>query len=295
MKVFLTGSSGFVGSHMLRRLLEDGHQVRALVRRPGTASGSELGNLEEVEGDILSPGLPIAVGGCDAIINLVGIIYERGHQTFDAIHHLGTRNLAAAARQARVRRFVQMSALGARPRNATAYHSSKFAAEQEVRNSGIPWVVLRPSLIFGPGSAFVQQMIDMMRAVPFIRPVPGSGEYLFRPIKVNDVVECFAQSLSNPEATEKSIDLVGAEEVTLNQISDEIASCLNIRKTAVHVPMPLMRLAAAAFSILPIQPPVTSVQLQMLEEGSTADPSLMKRIFRIEPTGFRAGLQHQLG
>ena len=295
MKVFLTGASGFVGSNLLERLLRDGHPVRALVRRRGAAGGgSELGNLEIVEGDILSPGLASKVDGCEAVVNLVGIIYESRNQTFEAIHHLGTKNLVAAAREVGVRRFVQMSALGARPNNATTYHRSKFAAEQEVRSSRIPWVILRPSLIFGPGSAFLQQMIDVARRVPLVRPVAGTGEYRFRPIHVKDVVECFAQSLSNPEATEKTIDLVGAEEVTLNQITDEIASCLNIRKTPVHVPMPLMRLAAAAFSIVPVKPPVTSVQLQMLEEGSTADPAPMKRIFRIEPTGFREGLKHQL-
>jgi NADH dehydrogenase len=299
MKVFLTGATGFVGSHMLPRLLQERHQVRALVRNRGAlgqAGPIELppAGLEEAEGDINAPDLPGKMAGCDAIINLVGIIYERGSGTFEAIHHQGTRNLVDAARQNGIKRFVQMSALGARPTHASAYHTTKFAAEEAVRNSGIAWTVLRPSLIFGPGSAFIDQMINVMRAMPLIRPVPGTGKYRFRPIYVDDVVECFTQSLTNPEATGKTVDLVGGEELTLNEIGDEIASCLRVRKRPLHVPIPVMKTAAAIFSVLPMQPPVTSVQIQMLQEGSTADPEPMKRIFHIEPVGFRKGLRSYL-
>jgi uncharacterized protein YbjT (DUF2867 family) len=297
MRILLTGATGFVGSHMLPRLLRDGHQVRALVRNRGALSTKNLpaNSLEEVEGDVNSSSIAAKIAGCDAIVNLVGIIYERGTATFEAIHHRGTRNLAEAACQNGVTRFVQMSALGARPTNASPYHTTKFAAEEEVRRSGTPFVVLRPSLIFGPGSAFVEQMIKVMRSAPVFRPIPGTGEYRFRPVHVDDVVECFVQSLTNPEAMGKTIDVVGGEELTLNQISDEIAVCFGVKKRPLHIPISLMKTAAAIFSLLPVQqPPVTSVQIRMLQEGSTADPEPMKRIFHIEPIGFREGLRASL-
>ena len=296
MQVFLTGATGFVGSQMLPRLLADGHTVRVLVRRRGLlrAANAPTGRLEEVEGDINRENLSELVATCDAAINLVGIIYEHGTDTFENIHHLGTRNLVEAARKTGVKRFVQMSALGARPGNATPYHSTKFAAEEEVRKSGIPFVLLRPSLIVGPGSAFIKQMVGVMRAAPVIRPVPGTGKYRFRPVNVDDVVECFAQSLSNPEATGQTVDLVGGEELTLNEIGDVIAEYFHIRKAVVHIPMPVMKAAAGFFSLLPVTPPVTSVQLRMMEEGSTADPDPMMRIFHIQPEGFRAGLRRYL-
>jgi uncharacterized protein YbjT (DUF2867 family) len=295
MKVFLTGATGFVGSHLLSRLLRDEHQVRALVRKPGALSKkSSGGQVEEVEGDITAGSLAGVMAGCDAVINLVGIIYERGHSTFEAVHHEGTRNLIKAARQTGVKRFIQMSALGARPGDASPYHTTKFAAEEEVRSSGIPWTVLRPSLIFGPGSAFVQQMVEVMQAAPLIRPVPGTGEYRFRPVDVDDVAECFCQALANPSASSQTVELVGGEELTLNEIAEEIADCLGIRKAVVHMPIPLMKMAAAFFAMLPITPPVTAVQIRMLEEGSTADPDKMKRIFHIEPMGFRDGMRKYL-
>ena len=295
MKVFLTGATGFVGSHLLQRLLRDGHQVRALVRTGKRLRDPESGTLEQVDGDLSSKDLITYMAGCDAVINLVGIIREQGSNTFDAIHHVGTRNLVDAAHKSSVLRFVQMSALGARANNATQYHLTKFAAEEEVRRSGIPYVILRPSLIFGPGSAFIQQMVTITRAVPFVRPVAGTGNYRFRPIHINDVVECFAQSLTSARAGGKTIELVGAEEVSLNEITDAIAACLKVKKLAVHIPMPLMKTAAVVFATLPIAPPVTLAQLRMLEEGSVADPGPMREMFNITPAGFREALKRDLG
>ena len=295
MKVFLTGATGFVGFCLLRRLLNDGHQVRALVRHEGALIGSYSGNLQEVQGDLCSADLSRKLAGYDAVINLVGIIYEQGTTTFEAVHHIGTRNLVEAARHNDLRRFVQMSALGARANNATVYHTTKFAAEEEVRSSGLPHVILRPSLIFGPGSAFIKRMIRVMRAVPFIRPVPGTGEYRFRPIHVSDVVECFAQALTNPIATNQTVELVGGEELTLNQLASVLAECLQVRKFPIHVPMPLMKTAAAVFSLMPMKPPITLGQLRMLEEGSIADPEPMQRIFKVRPVRFREGIRRDLG
>lgn len=295
MKIFLSGGSGFVGSHLLRRLLNDGHQVRALVRHRGCVKRLHPGLVEEVEGDLSSTDLAQKMAGFDAVINLVGIIYERGISTFQTVHHIGTRNLVDAARKTGMRRFVQMSALGARAEDATAYHTTKFAAEEEVRNSGIPYVILRPSLIFGPGSAFIKQMTRLMRAVPIIRPVAGTGEHRFRPIHVSDVVECFARSLADPAAVNRTIELVGDEELTFNELTGILAECLQVQKVPVHIPMLLMKAAGAVFSVLPLKPPVTRVQLRMLEEGSTADPGAMKEIFEIAPIRFRDGIKRDLG
>ncbi|MBV9075809.1 MAG: NAD(P)H-binding protein [Acidobacteria bacterium] len=295
MKIFLTGSSGFVGSQLLPRLLREAHSVRALVHGNGSLAGGSSSQLEQVKGDILSASaLPELMAGCDAVINLVGIIFEHGSSTFEAVHHLGTRNLVQAARQIGLRRFVQMSALGARREDASPYHTTKFAGEEEVRDSGIPYVILRPSLIVGHGSAFIHQMVGVMRVVPFIRPVAGTGEYRFRPVHVDDVAECFTQALTNEMAIGQTVNLVGNEELTLNDIAATIAQSLAIHKIPIHIPIPLMKVAATLFSVLPMQPPVTKAQIRMLEEGSTADPEPMKRIFGLEPRAFRSSLNEYL-
>src|SRR5262249_27291806 len=153
-------------------------------------------------GDIVTgAGLNENIRSCDAVIHLVGIIVEKGANTFEAVHHIGTRNVVEAARQARVKRFIQMSALGARKDGVAAYQTTKCKGEEGGRHSGIPYCILRPSLIFGPGDGFVTQMMDAMRKAPLFRPVPGPGTPKIRPIFVGDVAACFVHALTVDSAT----------------------------------------------------------------------------------------------
>src|SRR5437899_5042326 len=150
MKVFLTGATGFVGRHMLRRLLAEGHSVRALVRDPQKANLAEHAKVELVAGDVAEgTGLDQGMQGRDAVIHLVGIIVEKGKNTFEHVHHLSTRNVVEAARRTGIKRFVQMSALGVRANGVAPYQTTKWKGEEEVRRSGILFCILRPSLIFG--------------------------------------------------------------------------------------------------------------------------------------------------
>ncbi|HEY2359936.1 MAG TPA: complex I NDUFA9 subunit family protein [Candidatus Angelobacter sp.] len=296
MKIFLTGATGFVGKHMLERLLAEGNAVRAALRGlPGqnarlVSHTQHLGRKDDfqwVHGDIVEgTHLDEGMQGCDAVIHLVGIIVEKGTNTFERVHHLGTRNVVEAAKRASVKRFVQMSALGVQADGVAPYQTTKWKGEEEVRQSGIPFCILRPSLIFGQDDGFVTQMMATMRSAPLFRPVPGDGTPKFRPIAVEDVAACFASALTCEAATNQTIDLGGADELTLNEVLAEIARCAGVRKPAVHIPMPLMMAGATVAQKLLKNPPVTVDQLHMLQEGSTCDIGPMKRIFGINPRGF---------
>jgi NADH dehydrogenase len=217
----------------------------------------------------------------------VGIIVEKGKSTFEAVHHLGTRNVIEAARRCNVKRLIQMSALGVRADGVAAYQTSKWKGEEAVRSSGISYCILRPSLIFGPGDGFVTQMMDTMRKTPLFRPVPGDGTPKFRPVWIEDVTACFVRALTVEAATNQTIELGGSDELSLNDVLKEIASMVGVRKRAVHIPLPLMFAGAAVAQTLLPNPPVTVDQLRMLREGSTCDIGPMKRIFDIEPRGFK--------
>jgi NADH dehydrogenase len=295
MKIFLTGATGFVGRNVLKRLLLEDHEVSILMR-PGKSRLIDLGfggevpreksNVRHVPGDVVSgSGLDQGMQGCDAAIHLVGIIVEKGSNTFDTVHHVGTRNVVEAAKRARIQRFVHMSALGVRENGVAEYQRSKWKAEEEVRRSGIPYCILRPSLIFGPGDGFVTQMMDLMKKAPLFRLVPGDGSPKFRPIFVHDVAFCFSGALTAKAATTQTVELGGADELTLNEVLAEIARCAGVTKPAVHIPMPLMFLGAALAGVLP-NAPVTADQLRMLREGSTCDIEPMRRTFGLNPRGF---------
>lgn len=288
MRVFLTGATGFVGGYVLQRLLAEGHTVRALVRDQAKAARLPRDNVDYIAGNIVSDaGLEEGVRGCDAVIHLVGIIVEKGTNTFEAVHDLGTRNVVGQAKKAGIRKFVQMSALGARADGVSRYQTSKWRGEEAVRGSGIPYCILRPSLIFGPGDGFVTQMIEVMRKAPLFRPVPGDGRALYRPIFIADVASCFVRALSLETAVKRTIELGGADEMSLNQMLAEIAHCARVRKPAIHIPLRLMFAVAAVAERLSPQPPVTIDQLRMLREGSTCDTAEMKRIFGLEPRNFQ--------
>lgn len=287
MKVFLTGATGFVGRNMLRRLLSEGHSVRALVREPQKARALAQERVELSAGDAAEgTGLDQGIQGCDAVIHLVGIIVEKEENTFERVHHVGTRNVVEAAKRAGIMRFVHMSALGARADGRAAYQTTKWKGEEEVRRSGIPYCILRPSLIFGEGDGFVTQMMETMRSAPLFRPVPGDGKPKFRPVFIDDVTACFVRALTVEAATNQTVELGGADELTLTDVLGEIARCAGVRKPAVHVPMPLMFAGAAVMQTLLKNPPVTIDQLRMLREGSTCDIAPMVRIFGVKPRGF---------
>lgn len=296
MRIFLTGGTGFVGRKMLLRLLLQDHEVFLLMRpRPSRLIDLGLGGVVPAEqkrvqliaGDVVSgAGLDGGMQGCDAVIHLVGIIAEKGSNTFEAVHHIGTRNVVEAAQRNRVTRFIHMSAIGVRADGVAAYQTSKWKGEEEVRHSGIPYCILRPSLIFGPGDGFVTQMMQMMRNAPLFRPVPGDGSPRFRPVFIDDVTFCFASALTNAAATNQTIELGGADELTLNEVLAEIARCANVTKPPVHIPLPLMFAAAALARFLP-NPPVTMDQLRMLREGSTCDIGPMRQIFGMQPGGLQ--------
>jgi uncharacterized protein YbjT (DUF2867 family) len=216
---------------MRKSLMDEGHGVRALLRElPGQKARlvqgfHKEGDFAYVPGDVVSGvGLEQGMLGCDAVIHLVGIIAEKGSNTFEAVHHIGTRNVVEAAKRAGIKRFVHMSALGVRAESVAEYQRSKWRGEEEVRRSGIPHCILRPSLIFGQGDGFVTQMMDMMKQAPLFRPVPGDGSPKFRPIFVDDVTFCFARALTEEAARNQTIDLGGADELTLNEVLKESPS-----------------------------------------------------------------------
>jgi NADH dehydrogenase len=271
MKVFVTGSTGFVGNHVLSVLLEKGHQVRALLR-PG--SEHKLKRPDEVEtvlGDVTEIAeLTQGMKGCEAVIHLVGIIraFPSKGITFERLHTEATENVVAAARETGVSRLLHMSALGAREDGPTPYLSSKFAAEELVRQSGLSYTVFRPSLIFGRGGEAIKMFADMV--AKYVVPIIGDGQYRFQPVSVNTVAQGFERALELEGAPGQTLDVGGPDNVTFDEIMDTLARVMGKTIVKVHVPVFPLRLATSALQHAPGYP-LTTDQITMLLEGSTCD------------------------
>ena len=301
MNVLVTGATGYVGNYVVKALLEAGHAVTAVSRKgakSSTASGKNLGTVTGVKyvvADVGSgSGVLDAVRGCDVIVNLVGIIAQRGEQTFQRVHVDGTRHLIEAAESLGIKRFVQMSALGAVAGAASRYSATKFEAEELLRKSDLEWTIFRPSLIFGVGDDFFGRVLKNLVATPVV-PQIGDGLFPFRPVWVGDVAQCFVQALSNPATIGQTYDLVGPKEYTFRQLLDLEMDTLGGRKPVVPAPIFLMDIAVPLMQVLGSLAPITTDQYAMLKAGNTADPQKMQQTFTLEGRSLETELPKVLG
>jgi uncharacterized protein YbjT (DUF2867 family) len=278
--ILVTGGTGFVGPKIVHALRAAGHDVRALVRKPerGAALGVEL-----VEGDVTdAASLRRAVEGCDAVVHLVAIILGKPAD-FERVMAQGTRDLVAAARDAGVRRFVLMSALGVseKTKELTPYYRGKWDMEQAVRGSGLEHVIFRPSFVFGSDGGALQVFIRQVRWSP-VTPVIGDGKKEIQPIWVDDVAAYFAKGVDLPAAANRTFELGGPDVVTWNELYARIATGLHKRRGRLNLPVGLVRAGAAMVEWLP-NAPITRDQIQMIEAGdNTCDMTPANEAFGIE-------------
>jgi NADH dehydrogenase len=278
MKVLVTGGTGFVGTHLVNRLLNRGHQVAVLARDPRRTRNRYNRPVETVPGDVLEPeSLSAAAEGRDAVVHLVGIIHEEGSQTFDRMHREAAENAIAAAERAGARRYLHMSAMGASESSPSEYGRTKAAGEKAVRASKLAWTIVRPSIIFGPGDGFVSLLATIVRKNPGFIPVIGPGTTRFQPVSIYDVTRVFADALDKPETAGKSYEVGGPDVVTLNDIYREIAAAVGKHgKPMIHFPLWYGRLLASGFEWLARKgvldaPPLTRDQLRSLGVDNTGD------------------------
>jgi NADH dehydrogenase len=288
--ILVTGGTGFVGSHLIRQMRQEGLAVRAVVRSPAKAIGLRDLGVEVMQGDVSDKAsLEKAVQGMERVVHLVGIIQEAPGATFQGVHVDGTRNLVEAARKAGVRHFLYQSALGTRANAESRYHRTKWEAEELVRGSGIPSTVLRPSLIYGPGDQFTIRLSEMIRLSPVL-PIIGSGRSKVQPIFIDDVVSCILKAVTSDAYLNELYEIGGPEQLSYEEVARAIAAALGVSRPALHLPLLFMRpLARVMETVLP-KPTVTTDQLIMLQEDTVCSMKDIRDAFGIEPIPFQKGL-----
>ncbi|QOS97607.1 complex I NDUFA9 subunit family protein [Brevibacterium sp. JNUCC-42] len=300
MKVFITGGTGFVGHGIIATLLEASYEVHCLIRQGSESKVKKAfaltDHLHIHTGDIFNTdSLRAAMRDCEAVIHLVGIIREQPGKniTFSRIHVEGTRNVLQVAKELSIKRFLFMSALGTRPQATSGYHRTKYEAEQMVEASEIPYVIFRPSVIFGSSDEFVTMLADLVR-LP-LTPVIGSGTYLLQPVSRKTVGEAFVQALTNEQATNQIYEVGGPQQLTYIQILQTIGTAIGkSRVQTIHVPLWFMKPLVSimqGFSFFPI----TQTQLTMLKEGNYCDNGeKLYEDFQINKIDFFSGISEYL-
>jgi len=301
MRILVTGGTGFVGTHVVNALARRGHGIAVLARHPDRARNRYNRPVEVCRGDVLDPAsLARAVAGRDAVIHLVGIIHEKGAQTFDRMHREAVENVVGAMKATGVRRLLHMSAMGTADDSPSEYGRTKAAGERVVRESGLDWTIFRPSIVFGPGDGFVSLLAPIIRGNPIFIPVIGNGEAKFQPVSVYDVARVFADALEKPETIGRAFEVGGPDVLTLNEVYREIATAVGKRrKPLLHLPVWWGRMLARAFEFLARRglfdaPPLTRDQLKSLSRDNAADVTETVAVFDGEWKPFRPGLLEYL-
>ena len=295
--LLVTGASGFVGRRVVAALYDAGEtRIRCLAhsRRPEDALPGVP--VEVVPGDVRDPeALARALEGVQGVVHLVAIIRERrGGVTFRNVNHLGTANVARAAREAGVRHMVHVSAIGARPEPRYRYAHSKWLGEQEVIESGVPYTILRPSIQFGPGDEFLNTLAAVVKLFPLV-PVAGNGRNRFQPIAVEDTARCVALAMFQERFFHRTVEIGGPRQYTYDQLIGLIIAALGARRLRVHVPVPVMRIIAGVMELALPRPPGTREQLNYLDLDNVAEVDSVEREFGFKPQALEEGLGYVRG
>ena len=265
--IVITGGSGYVGSHIVKKLVESGTPVRAMVRSlKTTALEGRLAHLdiELVKGDVTqAPSLEPVFQGATVVIHTVAIAIEKGGLSYENINARGTQNVIQAAKEAGVRRFVNLSQLGADSRLPYRFLASKGLAQDYVVDSGLDWTAFRPSVIWGPEDEFANTFAKLVPLTPIIFPIIDK-RVKFQPVWVEDVASAVVKSLEDPSTFQKEYELGGPEILTMEEIERRVLTALGTRRFLIPIPRPILRGVVTLMEAVLPQPPVTRSLLELL-------------------------------
>jgi NADH dehydrogenase len=265
--VTVFGGSGFLGRHVVRALANRQYRIRVAVRRPELCGHlrpmGRVGQIHAVQANLRYPdSVAAAARDADIIVNLVGILVERGRQRFDAVQATGAEQVARAAKAVGAR-LVHVSAIGADENAPSHYARSKAEGERLVRAAEPAAVIMRPSVVFGPEDDFFNRFGALARVAPAL-PLAGGGHTRFQPVYVADVAEAIARAVDGSTKPATIYELGGPDVRTFRELMEFVLATIQRRRLLVPVPFALMKLQAYVLQLLP-KPPITPDQVDLLK------------------------------
>jgi len=279
-QITVFGGSGFVGRAIVQALAREGYMIRVAVRRLGPAnpvkSFGDVGQINLVQANLRMPAsVTAAVQGSDAVVNAAGIPFQRGRQTYQAVHAEGARNIAQACASTGIQRLVHISGIGADNRSSSnAYLKSKVAAEDAVIAGFTSATILRPSVVFGPNDALFTRMASIACTAPFV-PLVGDGSAKVQPVFSADVGRAVVAVLQRPDTARTVFELGGPQVYSYREIAKLVLLQVDRQKPIIGVPAPLMRIAgffAQQIGRFGLMPPITADQVELMLHDNVVRP-----------------------
>ncbi len=298
-RILVTGAAGFVGSHVVPALVDAGHDVVALVLRPEDGSrvtdrltADQRQRVATRAGDVTRRDtLPAVLEGADAVVHLAAIPRDRdGGASLRLVNTEGTRNVVAAAREAGINRFVHLGAMGVADDPDLHYASSKARAIAIVRESGLEWTVLSPSVMFGPRDGFFNIVADLVRLSPGVVPITGRGQARFQPFSITDLARVVVQSLADPGTVGHEYLLGGPRYWTYREIVEEVCRGMGKRRILAPMPVGLIRLVAGSAEAMHLPFPAATDQLRQLRLDNAGPIDAVRSAFGFDPQSMAGSL-----
>ena len=289
--ITIIGGSGFLGRHITRALARQGHRIRVAVRRPDLAGHVQPlgtpGQIMPVQANLRYPAsIEAACAGADVVINLAGVLYSSGGQSFSAIHASGARVAARAAKKAGATRFIQVSAIGADSNSSAKYARTKAEGESAAMEEFPGATILRPSIVFGPEDNFFNQFAGMARFAPAL-PLIGGGHTLFQPVFVGDVAEAVAKLLETGQGIGLVYELGGPAKRSFRHLLQYVLDVTGRKRLLVPLPFPVARIIGGIAGLLP-SPLLTADQVELLKSDNVVSDAAIAEGRTLEGLGIKA-------
>ena len=292
--ILITGATGYIGRHLVSRLVDQG--PRCLVRNISRAASIlPADKVELVEGDTTQPAsLEAAVQGVDTIVHAAFITADQkpsAGNSYEKTNVQGTSNLIKAAKNAGVKRIIEISGLGTKPDKPGSYMQGRYLAERMLKDSGLGWTIIQPSVLFGKNAPFIKGLSDLISTAPVV-PLIGGGKVLFQPIYVEDVVTVIIKTLEDPvRTTNKTYTIGGPAYYSFTQVIDELLHTMHKTRIKAPAPMPLVGVGAAVMEAVLPKPPLTRAAMTLFSFNNTTDLNSVERDFGFKPMSFTTYLQ----
>jgi len=286
--ILVTGGSGYVGSHIVKQMVDQGWSVRVLVRdreyaqKEGRLQGLDI---EMVEGDVTNPStLSPAFEGITAVIHTVAIAIEKKNYTYEEVNYQGTANMVEAASGAGVSRFINLSQLGAQADLPFRFMASKGKAQDYVSASGLDWTAFRPAVIWGPEDEFANTFAKLAPLSPIIYPIVDK-DAKFQSVWVEDVAASIVKSIDDPKTFQKEYELGGPEILTLEEIERRTLAAVGANRKFVALPKSALNVLVALMETVLPNPPVTRNLLELLQVSNVTENNAISE-FVEDPKSF---------
>ena len=285
--VTVFGGSGFLGRHVVRALAQRGYRIRAAVRRPELAFHLQplgrVGQIHAVQANLRFPqSVDAAARDSDIVVNLVGILFEKGRQRFDAVQAEGAGAVARAAKAAGAR-LVHVSAIGADSDSSSHYARAKAAGERLVLAAHSEATIMRPSIVFGPEDEFFNRFAALAQISPVL-PLPGGGETRFQPVFAGDVAQAVAKAVDGETKPGTIYELGGPDVRTFKELMEFVLATTERHRLLLPVPFGLMTLNATILQFLP-KPPITPDQVELLKRDNVVSSAAREQARTLEGLG----------